>query len=110
MNIKKKIKRIKYLRLSPFERMISDLVDERRKYKRKKYNMITVEDLPKKNGWYWVLIGGYSEYLPCWLCLEVDDDLDGSYVLPGGVGDDGDGVYMDDIIKFGDEIIQPEND
>jgi len=61
-------------------------------------------ELPQKDGWYWILIDGYNSPTPCWF----SDDEDGGYFLPGGMGDSSSmGIYKNDIVKVGPEIIEP---
>jgi hypothetical protein len=59
--------------------------------------------LPNKNGWFWVLIDGYTNPTPCWYMYTLE------CFLPGGMGDDSsNGLYIDDIEKIGPEIIEPK--
>lgn len=58
---------------------------------------------PIKTGWYWVLINGYDTPTPCWYS-EGDN-----YFLPAGLGDSSStGIFEDEIIKVGPEIIVPD--
>ena len=59
--------------------------------------------LPNKSGWFWVLIDGYDEPTPCWY---MDDE---QCFLPAGLGDSSSmGIYEDEIVKVGPEIIVPD--
>jgi len=69
--------------------------------------MINVNDLPKSDGWFWILIDGYEDPTPCWYNYDGDEP-NHSYFLPGGMGDSSSmGIYMEDIEKIGPEIIVP---
>jgi hypothetical protein len=69
--------------------------------------MITVNDLPTTNGWYWVLIDGYNDPTPCWYYYWKSNPVE-SYFLPGGMGDSSSmGLFINDIQKIGPEIIVP---
>lgn len=69
--------------------------------------MITVNDLPTTNGWYWVLIDGYNEPTPCWYYYWKSNP-ERSYFLPGGMGDSSSmGLDISEIKKIGPEIIVP---
>ena len=67
--------------------------------------------IPSKSGWYWILIKGYDEPIPCYY---MGPDSFHSYeegdecFLPGGMGDSSsNGVYMDEIERIGPEIQVP---
>lgn len=63
--------------------------------------------LPKKSGWYWILIDGYDDPTPCWFSL--NQEIQDSYFLPGGMGDGSrNGIYLDEIVKIGPEITVPK--
>lgn len=63
-------------------------------------------ELPKKSGWYWVLIYGYDNPTPCWYSYSKDES--DCCFLPGGMGDSSStGLYKIDISKVGSEIIVP---
>lgn len=69
--------------------------------------MINVNDLPKSDGWFWILMDGYEDPTPCWYQYDRDEPIY-SYFLPGGMGDSSSmGIYMEDIEKIGPEIIVP---
>lgn len=69
--------------------------------------MININDLPKSDGWYWILMDGYEDPTPCWYQYDRDEPHM-SYFLPGGMGDSSSmGIYMEDIEKIGSEIIVP---
>ena len=71
--------------------------------------MVGLEDLPKKSGWYWVLIEGWDTPTPCWCHRYENDDEEDVCFLPGGMGDSSStGIYIEDIEKIGPEIIVPE--
>jgi len=64
---------------------------------------------PSKNGWYWVLIDGYTDPTPCWFGYDYESDDDDKCFLPGGMGDSSSmGLYAEDISKIGPEIIEPK--
>ena len=68
-------------------------------------------ELPKKDGWYWVLIDGWDTPTPCWFSRNdrYNDPEGDSYFLPGGMGDSSStGLYIDDLSKIGPEIIEPK--
>lgn len=61
------------------------------------------KNMPNTDGWYWVLIDGYDDPTPCWYMNKLQ------CFLPGGLGDSSSmGLYEDDIVKVGPEIIVPE--
>ena len=63
--------------------------------------------LPAKNGWYWILMVGWTTPTPCWYYYDENDESD-CYFLPGGLGDSSrDGLYLNEIEKIGPEIIVP---
>ena len=65
-------------------------------------------DLPKENGWYWVLIDGYETPTPCSYFYNKEEPED-SYFLPGGMGDSSSmGLYFGDLEKVGLKIIIPK--
>ena len=35
--------------------------------------MINVNDLPKSDGWFWILIDGYEDPTPCWYNYDGDE-------------------------------------
>jgi hypothetical protein len=58
--------------------------------------------MPKKDGWFWVLLMDYDHPIPCWYNVE------GGYFLPGGLGDSSSaGIFEDEVDKVGPEIHQP---
>lgn len=62
---------------------------------------------PAKEGWYWVLIDGYTNPTPCWFMY--DENPNECCFLPGGMGDSSSfGLYADDIVKVGPEITVPK--
>ena len=66
-----------------------------------------IDELPLENGWYWILIDGYETPTPCWFSLDINDKND-SYFLPGGMGDSSSmGLYVDDIIRVIERIVEP---
>lgn len=70
--------------------------------------MATIDDLPLKNGWFWVLFKGYDRPKPCWF-VRNNNDIEESCFLQGGLGDTSSmGVYIDEIEKIGPEINEPE--
>ena len=69
-----------------------------------------MKELPKKSGWYWVLIEGYDTPHPCWFSRvdQWNNPEKDSYFLPGGLGDASSmGIYLDEIEKIGPEIEEP---
>jgi hypothetical protein len=70
-------------------------------------NLTQLSEL-KHGSYYWVLFYGYKKPTPCFFYKD-DDDLEDSCFLPGGMGDaSSNGVYLDDIVKIGPEIIVPQ--
>ena len=70
-----------------------------------KTKQITV---PTKDGWYWIKYydGGW---FPAWLSQDINKGVDEPYFLVGGLGDSSSaGLYMNDIIEIGPEIIEPK--
>lgn len=66
-----------------------------------------LEDLPKENGWYWVLICDYKTPTPCFYSYN-EQEPESSYFLPGGVGDSSSaGLYIEDIEKVISKIAVP---
>jgi hypothetical protein len=66
-----------------------------------------LEDLPKENGWYWVLIYGYKTPTPCFYSYDKQEPKC-SYFLPGGVGDSSSaGLFIEDIEKVSSKITVP---
>lgn len=62
---------------------------------------------PTKDGWFWVLIDGYTKPAPCWYMH--NNDPDDRCFLPGGMGDSSSmGLFEDDITKIGPEIEAPK--
>jgi hypothetical protein len=69
--------------------------------------MENINNLPLKDGWYWILIDGYETPTPCWF-MKGREPKDSCF-LPGGLGDSSSmGIYIDEIVKIGPEIIVPE--
>ena len=65
-------------------------------------------EIPKKEGWYWILLDGYDSPTPCWLMIDKRDP-ENSCFLPAGLGDSSrDGIYMNEIKKIGPEIVEPK--
>jgi len=61
-----------------------------------------INNLPIKDGWYWILLDGYEQPIPCWYMS------DSKCFLPAGLGDASSvGIYAEDIIKVGPEINVP---
>ncbi len=66
--------------------------------------------MPTNDGWYWILLDGYydsgsgtTRWVPAWY------SEDGGYFLPGGMGDSSScGLFADDVVKVGPEIIEPK--
>lgn len=68
-------------------------------------NKINTLQFPTKDGWYWVLIDGWTTPTPCWFMSGSGDE---GCFLPGGMGDSSStGLYREDISKIGPEITQP---
>lgn len=70
---------------------------------------IRVEDLPKKDGWYWIKSKYSYDKRPIACYYQYNNlEPEASYFLPGKVGDSSsNGIYMDDIVKIGPEIQEP---
>lgn len=71
-----------------------------------------IKDLPKEDGWYWVLIDGYSSnnLTPCWYYYDTSN-VEESYFLAGGLGDSSSaGLFHNDISKVVSKIKMPDVD
>ena len=67
-----------------------------------------IKNLPKENGWYWVLVDGFDEPTPCSFSYDKEEP-EYSYFLPGGMGDSSShGIYPDEIIKIIQKIEPPK--
>ncbi len=62
--------------------------------------------MPTKSGWYWVLLDGYANPIPCWFSYDILPE--DSFFLPGGMGDSYSmGLFENDIERVGPEIEVP---
>lgn len=55
---------------------------------------------PKKTGWFWILINGYSEFYPAFFQLSKEGDY---FLVNNEV------IDINEVQEIGSEILQPSN-